>query len=54
VKIIGGLLMIAAAVYGIINVTNGTYVRAKREGRYIGLVIGAVIVIIAMLARLFR
>ena len=53
-KTIGGLLMVAAAVYGVINVTNGTYTGAKREGRYIGLVIGAIIVVIAVLARLFR
>jgi hypothetical protein len=53
-KIIGGLIMIAAAVYGVINVSNGTYWRARREGRYIGLVIAAVLIVIAAIGRLFR
>ena len=49
-KIIGAIVMIAAAIYGVVNIQNGTYRRARRPVVEIGFILLCVAIIYRLLS----
>ena len=50
-KIIGAIVMISAAIYGAVNILNGTYRRHRRATRPVRM-LGIIIVLIAVIFHL--
>ena len=49
-KIIGAIVMIAAAIYGVINIQNGTYRRSRRPAVVLGLILLGIAIIYRLLS----